>query len=114
MSSETRMFLGARATRAEDLDEKKNDHFCVDQIRNKISIRYFRFLPGFRKILRFCDGSPAENEPKKLLLKKPTLLTLRTFWVAGAFGVTKARECRLRGRISDPFLIFLRLGMRLS
>ena len=69
LSSETRMFLGARVTRAEDLDEKKNDHFRVDQIRNKISIRYSRFLPGFRKYCVLCDGSPAESEPKELLLK---------------------------------------------
>ena len=41
-----------------------------DLDRDKISIRYFRFLPGFRKYCGFCDGSPAEIEPKKLLLKK--------------------------------------------
>ena len=50
--------------------EKKNGHFCVDWIRHKISIRYFRLLPGFRKYCVLCDGSPAERDPKKLLLKK--------------------------------------------
>ena len=58
MSGKTRMFLGARVTRAEDLDENenKNVHFCMcvcDLDRDKISIRYFRFLPGFRKYCVF-------------------------------------------------------------
>ena len=53
--------------------EKKNDHFCVDWIRHKISIRYLRLLPGFRQYCVLCDGSPAERDSKKLLLKKKTV-----------------------------------------
>ena len=69
------MFLGARVTRAEDLEENENKKWsffvCVcDLDRDKISIRYFRFLPGFRKYCVFVMVARQEMGPKSSFWKK--------------------------------------------
>ena len=67
--------------------------FCVKWISKitKISRRYFRFLPGYRKYFVFCDGSPAEMSTKSSFWK-PALLTLKSFCADGAFWVHEGAE----------------------
>ena len=66
------MFLGARVTRAEDLDEneKKMSIFVWSRFGIKYQLDILDFFRASENIVYFGDGSPAEMSPKSYFWKK--------------------------------------------
>ena len=65
------MFLGARVTRAEDLDEneKKMSIFAWSRFGRKYQLDILDFFRASENLVHFGDGSPAEMSPKSYFWK---------------------------------------------
>ena len=93
------MFLGARVTRAEDLDEneKKMSIFVWSRFGRKYQLDILDFFRASENIVYFGDGSPAEMSPKSYFWKThpphpENFLDRWGVWCCEGSGVSPSEE----------------------